>query len=114
MICRHWRGWTTREQADAYQTLLTGTVLPEIFARGINGLIRYQAMARDMIGEDGSPETEHVVEIWFTSIDAIKAFAGDDYEAAHMPDAAVAVLKRWDASALHYRLLDMQDKGPAA
>ena len=106
MICRHWRGWTTREDAPAYQTLLTGTIMPDIFARGIDGLVRYQAMYRDMVGEDGALETEHVTLIWFRSVDAIKAFVGEDYEVANMPEAAQEILKRWDTRVLHYGVFD--------
>jgi hypothetical protein len=28
MIARHWRGWTSPQNATAYQELLRGTVLP--------------------------------------------------------------------------------------
>lgn len=108
MICRHWRGWTTRENAEVYQTLLTGTIMPQVFARNIEGMVNYQAMHRDMIGDDGNPETEHATLIWFTSVDAIKQFVGDDHEAANMPDAAQAVLKRWDTRVLHYEVFDQR------
>jgi hypothetical protein len=111
MICRHWRGWTTREDADRYQALLTGTIMPAIFARGIDGLIRYEAMARDIVAEDGTLETEHATQIWFTSIAAIKAFVGEDYEVAHMPEVAKAVLTRWDARVVHYRVFDERAAG---
>ena len=111
MICRHWHGWTRREDAGRYQTLLTGTILPEILARGIEGLISSEAMARDIVAEDGTLETEHVTQIRFTSIEAVKAFMGEDYELAHIPEEAKAVLKRWDATATHYEVLAMQDRG---
>jgi len=111
MICRHWRGWTTREDAGSYQTLLTGTIMPAIFAREIDGLIRYQAMAHDIVAEDGALETKHVTQIWFTSVEAIKAFVGEDYRVAHMPEAAKAILKRWDTSVIHYEVFDTRDRG---
>ncbi|MEO9971969.1 MAG: antibiotic biosynthesis monooxygenase [Hyphomonadaceae bacterium] len=106
MICRHWRGWTTPENAAPYQTLLTNTIMPDIFARGIDGLVSYQAMHRDITNPDGSAETEHTTLMWFTSIDAIKNFVGEDYEVANMPEAAKAVLSRWDARVLHYDVFD--------
>ena len=30
MIARHWRGWTTPENADAYEALLRDSVLPSL------------------------------------------------------------------------------------
>lgn len=111
MICRHWRGWTTPENAEPYQALLTNTIMPDIFARGIDGLVSYQAMRRDITNADGSAETEHTTLMWFTSIDAIKNFVGEDYEVANMPEAAKAVLSRWDARVLHYDVFDETEVG---
>jgi hypothetical protein len=39
MICRLWRGWTTRENAPAYEEIVCGEVIPEIEARGIPGFL---------------------------------------------------------------------------
>ena len=38
MIVRIWHGCTTPENADAYQQLLDGAIVPNIIARGISGL----------------------------------------------------------------------------
>jgi len=114
MICRLWCGWTDRGNAERYQTLLKSTIMPEIFARGIDGLVNYQGMVREIIAEDGSEETEHVTLIWFRSIEAIKSFVGEDYEAANMPEAAQAVLKRWDARVVHYEVFDEIKSGASA
>ena len=40
--------------------------------------------------------------MWFESLDSVRAFAGDDYEAAVVPPAARAVLARFDARSQHY------------
>jgi hypothetical protein len=37
MICRLWRGWTTRENADAHQRIVRSEVIPGIEARRIAG-----------------------------------------------------------------------------
>lgn len=37
MICRLWRGWTTPENADAYERIVRGEVIPGIEARKIPG-----------------------------------------------------------------------------
>jgi hypothetical protein len=42
--------------------------------------------------------------MWFDSLDAVNAFAGEDHETAVMPPAARAVLSRFDATSRHYEL----------
>jgi hypothetical protein len=37
MICRTWHGWTTRENADAYQHVVSTEVIPGIVAMKITG-----------------------------------------------------------------------------
>ena len=37
MIVRYWRGWTTPDNAEAYEALVSGTVLPGIAARDLCG-----------------------------------------------------------------------------
>jgi hypothetical protein len=44
--------------------------------------------------------------MWFDSLDAIKAFVGEDHKVAHVPDAARAVLARFDARVAHFEVLD--------
>ncbi len=42
--------------------------------------------------------------MWFDSIEAVRAFAGDDYEAAVVPPKARAILARFDAHSQHYQV----------
>ena len=44
MIFRIWRGWTSRENADAYEELLRKTIIPGIEARSIPGFNLYEAI----------------------------------------------------------------------
>jgi len=37
MICRLWRGWTTHQNADAYERIVREQVIPGIEARRIPG-----------------------------------------------------------------------------
>jgi hypothetical protein len=39
-----------------------------------------------------------------TSLDAVKIFAGEDYEAAYVPASARSVLSRFDARSQHYEV----------
>jgi hypothetical protein len=100
-ICRLWRGWTTPENADAYERIVRGAVIPGIEARNIPGFQHIDLMKRDLGGE-----VEFQTLMWFESLDAIKAFMGEDYSVSHGPDAARAVLSRFDERAAHFEVLD--------
>lgn len=50
-------------------------------------------------------EVEFVTVMWFDSLDAVKAFAGEDVEAAVVPPKARALLSRFDARSEHYSVL---------
>lgn len=99
MIERIWRGWTTRANAPRYEALLRDQVFPGIFAKRIAGFEGLELLRRDS-GE----EVEFVTVMRFRSLDAVKAFAGPDFEAAVVPPAARAVLARFDARSAHYEL----------
>ena len=48
--------------------------------------------------------------MWFDSLDNVRSFMGDDYELAHVPAAAQAVLKDFDPRSAHYEVLDRRDQ----
>jgi hypothetical protein len=98
MISRLWRGWTTIDNADAYEKLLRTTILPGIHrVRGYRGAY--------LLRRDGAQEVEFVTLTLWESMDAVRAFAGDDYETAVVPPAARALLARFDPMSLHYKTL---------
>jgi antibiotic biosynthesis monooxygenase (ABM) superfamily enzyme len=96
-----WRGWTTLDNAAAYERVVRGEVIPGIEARRIPGFRHIDLMRRDL-GE----EVEFQTLMWFDSLDAIKAFMGQDYAVSHVPAAAQAVLKRFDDRAAHFEVID--------
>ncbi|MDQ6771447.1 MAG: antibiotic biosynthesis monooxygenase [Candidatus Dormibacteraeota bacterium] len=104
MIIRIWHGWTTRGDADAYQTLLHEEITPEsVNGEQTPGMRGIDLLRRDL-GED-SDEVEFVTVMTFEDWDAVRAFAGPEVEASVVPDADRALLKRFDASCQHYELL---------
>ena len=105
MICRLWRGWTTLENADVYERIVREEVIPGIEARAIPGFRHIDLMRRDLGGE-----VEFQTLMWFDSLDAIKAFVGEDYAVSHVPDAARAVLSRFDDRAAHYEVIDRREQ----
>jgi hypothetical protein len=42
--------------------------------------------------------------MWFESWDAVKQFAGEDYEQAYVPPKAREVLQRFDERSQHYEI----------
>jgi len=105
MICRVWRGWTTRKNADAYERIVHGEVVPGIEARNIRGFRHIDLMRREL-GE----EVDFQTLMWFESLDSIKAFTGKDYEVSHVPQQARAVLRRFDERAVHYEVIDRREQ----
>lgn len=101
MICRIWKGWTTPENAPAYERIVRGEVIPEIEARHIPGFIHIDLMKRDL-----GDRLEFQTVMWFESLEAIRAFVGDDYAMSHVPPAARAVLCGFDERATHYEVID--------
>jgi heme-degrading monooxygenase HmoA len=97
MIARHWRGWTSRENSDAYESLLRTKVLP-----GLDGIPGYQGgyvLRRDIAA---TQEVEFVVINLFDSLESVKRFAGSDYATPVFEPDARALLKRAEPVAYHY------------
>ncbi len=105
MICRYWRGWTTTENAGAYQELLRETVIPGIEARCIPGLAHVDLMRRDI-----DEEVEFATIMWFEDLNAVKLFIGTDCEVAHVPAAAQALLSRYDGRVAHYNVFNRREQ----
>ena len=100
MIARIWRGWTTPENADAYQRIVGQEVLPGIAGRNLDGYHGAYLLRRDLEGE-----VEFATIMLFDSIEHVRAFAGEDYEAAVVPPPARAVLARFEDRSAHYDML---------
>ena len=100
-IKRIWHGWTTSENADSYWKVLSETVIPGIEAKSIEGYRGIEVLRRDY-----ESEVEFITLMTFDSIRSVVNFQGEDYERSYVPDVARAVLKRWDTTASHYKVLD--------
>ncbi len=99
MICRIWHGWTTPENADAYDSLLREEIFHGISARKLQGYFGIDLLRRELGDTD-----EFITVMWFESLDAVRAFAGEDYERAVVPPAARKLLLRFDDRSAHYEV----------
>ncbi len=97
MITRIWHGWTTPENAAPYQALLLGKIFPGIAKRGTK---EYRGIS--LLRRDAGKEVEFVTIMWFDSLEAVKTFAGEDYEAAVVLPQARKLLARFDVRSAHY------------
>jgi len=97
VICRIWHGWTAPAHADAYERLLRDEIFRGINARRIPGYHGIQLLRRSIGGEE-----EFVTMMWFDDLNAVRAFAGEDYQRAVVPPSAQALLSRYDARSAHY------------
>ena len=101
MISRIWHGWTSRENANAYEYLLRTEIFTGIAGRQIQGYRGIHLLRRDV--EDG---VEFVTIMWFDSLEAVKAFAGEDYAVAVVPPKARQLLSRFDSHSAHYQVVE--------
>ena len=98
MIARLWRGWTPRENADAYERLLRDKVLPGL--QTIGGYLGGYVLRHD---EDD--EVEFAVVNLFESLDAVRAFAGPEYTVPVFEPEAGQLLSRVEPIARHYNVV---------
>lgn len=97
MISRIWHGWTTPQNADIYEALLKEEIFVGIRERNIKGFKNIQLLRREV-----GAEVEFVTIMTFDSLDSVREFAGEDYEAAVVPPKARQVLARFDQRSQHY------------
>ena len=100
MISRIWHGWTAHENAAAYESLLETEILPRIANCRISGYKGAHLLRRDL-----EAEVEFVTILWFESMEAVRDFAGADYDVAVVPKGARALLSRFDDRSQHYQTL---------
>jgi len=97
-VARQWKGVVKPGRADDYVRHLQSETLPAL--RRLAGFDTVTIMRRDV--EDG---VEFQVTTYWRSLDAIKAFAGEDVTRAVVPPAAQALMVRYDERAVHYDIV---------
>ena len=95
MIARVRKGWTKVENSDAYEKLLRDVVYPEL--KTIEGYI-----GGYILRHDNREESEFVTMNLFESIEAVKKFAGSDYDVPVFEPEARRLLSKVEPIARHY------------
>lgn len=104
MISRIWHGWTSKANADQYEELLRSEIFLGISQRAIPG---YRGI--HLLRREAGEEVEFLTIMWFDSIKAVKAFAGEQYEMAVVPPKARQLLSRYDEQSAHYQVIQHPD-----
>jgi heme-degrading monooxygenase HmoA len=105
LIGRIWHGWTKPDNANRYERLLKEEIFTGIADKKVPGYRGIQLFRRPIDDE----EVEFVTIMWFDSWEAVKRFAGEDYERAYVPSKAREVLARFDERSRHYEIRERLD-----
>jgi antibiotic biosynthesis monooxygenase (ABM) superfamily enzyme len=98
VIARLWRGWTAPDNADAYEEFLRSKMFPSIHR--VPGYL-----GADLLRRRDGEEIAFVTITRFESFEAVRAFAGEDYEQAVVEPEARELLSRFDARSEHYEVV---------
>jgi hypothetical protein len=100
MICRMWHGWTKALDADAYDNYLRDELFPRV-ERELNAQA-YRGF--HVLRLERGSETEFVTLVWFDSLDAVRSFAGQNYEIPVITAKAHTLLSRYAERVEHFEL----------
>lgn len=102
MISRHWHGIVKTDQADAYVVYLLSETFPGL--RQIQGFLGAEILKREV------PEgIEFLIVTRWASIDAVRAFAGEDPGDAVVSPKAQAMMVDYDRVVQHYHVVSKLD-----
>jgi heme-degrading monooxygenase HmoA len=98
VIARTWRGWTRAEDADAYVDYLNETGIREYRETlGNRGVTMLRRLERD--------RAEFVLLTLWESVDAVRAFAGEEIDRAVFYPEDERFLVERDLHATHYEVV---------
>jgi heme-degrading monooxygenase HmoA len=104
VIARVWHGRSKPEHADAYEAMLKPELLPGVGK--VKGF-RHSYLLR----RDAGDEVEFITVMFWDSLEAIKAFAGPDYETSIIPEERKQYLSYHDPRAKHYEVVSVHRAG---
>jgi heme-degrading monooxygenase HmoA len=98
VIVRAWRGLAPSSKPLAYSEHFRRKVLPEL--EGIDGFL-----GASLLRQDGPDGVEFLVLTRWASMDAVRAFAGDNVGKAVVEPEAAAALLSFDRTVQHYEVV---------
>ncbi|MCC8359568.1 hypothetical protein [Salinimicrobium sediminilitoris] len=100
MIIRIWHGYTTPENAEAYEQLLKSKIFKDIEAKTGEGFESVELLKRHL----NEGEVEFTTMMRFKDLDTIRKFTGEDHETAYVPEEARKLLVRFNQKVAHLEL----------
>lgn len=105
MIVRTWHATAAPAGAQEYRRYFAGTLLPQLRDRA--GFAGGYLLARELGGGEAVELTTHT---FWNSLDAVRAFAGEEIARSVVEPEAQAVLLTFDPTATHRKVwLDARD-----
>src|SRR5579862_9942689 len=98
MIARVWHGHAKPAHADAYEAMLKPELLP-----GVSKAKGYQGSY--LLRRENEEDVEFITIMLWDSLDAIRAFAGPDFETSIIPEERRKYLSHHEAKAKHYEIV---------
>ncbi|MBT1696203.1 antibiotic biosynthesis monooxygenase [Fulvivirgaceae bacterium PWU4] len=95
MVSRHWMGLAHRDRANEYVLHLQHDTFRKI--KSINGFKAAHILKREV--DEG---TEFLIITEWENIDAIKEFAGANFDVAVVPQLVQEIMIRYDDKVRHY------------
>jgi heme-degrading monooxygenase HmoA len=99
MIVRSWRGRASSSNANSYAEFFKRKVLPIL--RGIEGF-----SGASLLRQNRFSDVEFLVLTRWSSMDAIREFAGDDIGKAFVEPEAAALLASFDPTVEHFEVIE--------
>jgi heme-degrading monooxygenase HmoA len=103
MISRQWRGLARSQSADAYVEHLQNETFPAIAK--LPGFVRATILRRAL-----PAGVEFLIVTEWESLDAIRAFAGSDVQAAVVPAKVQDMMIEYDPVVKHYEVLGLPSR----
>jgi hypothetical protein len=97
MSARIWRGWAPPATADDYRGHYSSEVSGHLRTVG-------EFRGARLLRHGDGQEVMFTSITYFTSLDAVRAFAGDDYEQAVVEEPARQALSRWEQRVSHHEV----------
>ena len=98
MIVRMWKGWTSIENAKEYEELFTNIIISRV-TDGVEGYIKTNLLKRKV-----DSEVEFTTMFWFSSMSAVKQFAGEHFHNAVIPKEVRELMTRFEDTVHHYEV----------
>ena len=99
MIARHWTGLVKKDRAGEYIAHVTNDTLKKLAM--IDGFIEASILKRELL-----QGIEFLIITKWDSSEAIKQFAGENYETAVVPEIAQEMMIQYDKQVKHYEIVN--------